>query len=474
MYDAKKDDKKGCMLGGTRGRGTKKCQDGGGGGGATHSPTTDGWTLPGASAAGIIGLVAAAPALAVTGEVMVGDWAGVECHRMPTATTPKCGGGGRRAIARFRGMRLRSGERRTLEDNDLSLIAQMDPQPWMSVDKDGHLKRLLVPRSAGSENNTIVREYIKSVFGNLGWHAEEDTFTGKTPEGVIQFTNLIFTFNPEGAATKLVMAAHHDSKWFPDYPANQFVGATDSAAPCAMLLDLAEAVTPALQARKTRLAAAAAARKNSNNDDDGWDENDDDDDFDEQEAAQTTLQFIFFDGEEAFHDWTATDSIYGSRHLAAQWESTFLPPTHAYQPLARRRMDPTPTELSTIEHLVLLDLLGAAQPRVMQWYKETGWLFNEMREADVRLRESRVGVFGADGGGAEWFSQLSFGGSIEDDQVPFIERGVNVLHVIPYPFPSVWHTINVRPILRFHTSHAQPVSSRHPQSLLAFPHLPAL
>jgi glutaminyl-peptide cyclotransferase len=26
----------------------------------------------------------------------------------------------------------------------------------------------------------------------------------------------------------------------------------------------------------------------------------------------------------------------------------------------------------------------------------------------------------------------------------FIERGVNVLHVIPYPFPSVWHTIKVR------------------------------
>jgi hypothetical protein len=27
------------------------------------------------------------------------------------------------------------------------------------------------------------------------------------------------------------------------------------------------------------------------------------------------LQIVFFDGEEAFHDWTATDSIYGSRYV---------------------------------------------------------------------------------------------------------------------------------------------------------------
>lgn len=84
----------------------------------------------------------------------------------------------------------------------------------------------------------------------------------------------------------------------------QFLGATDSAAPCAMLLDLAQAVTPALRARQTRLAQA-----NGN-------DNDDDDDDTEREAAQTTLQIVFFDGEEAFHDWTATDSIYGSRYVS--------------------------------------------------------------------------------------------------------------------------------------------------------------
>jgi glutaminyl-peptide cyclotransferase len=31
-------------------------------------------------------------------------------------------------------------------------------------------------------------------------------------------------------------------------------------------------------------------------------------------------------------------------------------------------------------------------------------------------------------------------GRVEDDHVPFLKRGVKVLHVIPLPFPEVWHT----------------------------------
>ena len=30
---------------------------------------------------------------------------------------------------------------------------------------------------------------------------------------------------------------------------------------------------------------------------------------------------MFFDGEEAFKEWTATDSIYGSTHLAEKWKN---------------------------------------------------------------------------------------------------------------------------------------------------------
>lgn len=62
-----------------------------------------------------------------------------------------------------------------------------------------------------------------------------------------------------------------------------------------MLLDLAEALNPMLDARAARLENKQATTE-------------------EEDAAQTTLQLIFFDGEEAFQDWTDTDSIYGSRY----------------------------------------------------------------------------------------------------------------------------------------------------------------
>lgn len=75
----------------------------------------------------------------------------------------------------------------------------------------------------------------------------------------------------------------------------QFVGATDSAAPCAMMLDLAEALNPLLDDRKERLL-------------DGQE--------DDEDLADTTLQLVFFDGEEAFKEWTDADSVYGARYTS--------------------------------------------------------------------------------------------------------------------------------------------------------------
>lgn len=31
---------------------------------------------------------------------------------------------------------------------------------------------------------------------------------------------------------------------------------------------------------------------------------------------------------------------------------------------------------------------------------------------------------------------------IQDDHVPFLQRGVEVLHIIPAPFPDVWHSMD--------------------------------
>lgn len=66
-------------------------------------------------------------------------------------------------------------------------------------------------------------------------------------------------------------------------------GATDSAVPCTMMINLAKVMSPQLTSLK---------------------------------EANLSLMFIFFDGEEAFRQWGPTDSIYGARHLAKKWEDT--------------------------------------------------------------------------------------------------------------------------------------------------------
>ncbi|KAF8590047.1 hypothetical protein K439DRAFT_1331249 [Ramaria rubella] len=300
-----------------------------------------------------------------------------------------------------------------------ALVAIRDPAP--SVDfsnSNSHLSKILIPRASGTENNTLVKDYLASTLRALNWQIEEDSFTDITPYGEKRFTNVIATKDPT-APRRLVLSAHFDSKYFSSFPQNQFVGATDSAAPCAILLDVAEALNPLLDQRRERL-------------DQGLE--------DDEDIAETTLQLVFFDGEEAFKDWTATDSVYGARHLAEKWDTSYIP-RHP-----KRKLMSSETQLSTIEHLVLLDLLGATNPRIRSYFLSTAWLFDSLVSAERRLGQS--GAFGTKD---TWNSKASFFvprtgqeqnyGYIEDDHVPFLRRGVNTLHVIPSPFPIVWHTL---------------------------------
>jgi len=120
-------------------------------------------------------------------------------------------------------------------------------------------------------------------------------------------------------------------------------------------------------------------------------------------------------------------------------------------PHDKRRLGLQSTELSGIEHLILLDLLGAPQPLIRSYYLETAWLFDTLRSVERRLGES--GAFEFEGSTAmapgEWVSyfqkhtKLQNVGYIGDDHVPFLRRGVSILHLIPEPFPAVWHTLEV-------------------------------
>ncbi|KAF5373571.1 hypothetical protein D9758_000826 [Tetrapyrgos nigripes] len=300
------------------------------------------------------------------------------------------------------------------------------PDPVKNLDPSNpssHLSKILIPRVSGTENNALVRNYIVSTLKALDWTIEEDGFNDTTPLGIKEFTNIIATKDPQ-ASRRVILAAHFDSKYFPHPPADQFVGATDSAAPCAMMLDLAEALNPLLEARSKRL-------------EDGVE--------DDEDVADTTLQLVFFDGEEAFVQWTDTDSIYGARHLADKWATTYIYPN------SKRRLMPQTTELGSIEHLILLDLLGASQPSIKSYFKDTAWLYNKLVDAEHRLGNSDAFVYKQDksmaaDGWKSYFRPINLNapnyGYMGDDHVPFLKLGVSILHLIAEPFPHVWHTIN--------------------------------
>lgn len=150
------------------------------------------------------------------------------------------------------------------------------------------------------------------------------------------------------------------------------------------------------------------------------------------------------------HEWEI-ESTNGPliRHLAERWSSEFI------LPLQSRKFNRVTTQLDAIEHLVLLDLLGSENAIVQSYYPSTAWLFDGLSAAEHRM--GLLGLFneamGSNAEGGEWHPWNSFfkprtsyehqWGGIQDDHIPFVQRGVNILHVIANPFPKVWHTIKV-------------------------------
>ncbi|KAG6837279.1 hypothetical protein H0H93_012284 [Arthromyces matolae] len=329
---------------------------------------------------------------------------------------------------------------RDLPELALASVSQLisNPDPVKQLDPANpasHLSKILIPRVSGTENNTLVGNYIISTLEALKWHIETDEFTEETPIGSKSFRNIIATYDPT-ASRRVILAAHYDSKYGASYPDNQFVGATDSAAPCAMMLDLAETLNPLLGKRKERLDKGILG------------------DDEDEDVIDTTLQLVFFDGEEAFVSWTATDSIYGARHvitypshLASKWESEYDSPHEK-----RRLMGMQANKLDGIEHLILLDLLGAPQPSIRSFFLDTAWLFDHLVSLESRLGDTGAFAYGeaqqmAPGKWKSYFkprqdAQINYG-FIGDDHVPFLQKGVSILHLIPEPFPSVWHTLKL-------------------------------
>nr|BAB30831.1 unnamed protein product [Mus musculus] len=264
------------------------------------------------------------------------------------------------------------------------------------------LRPLLIERYPGSPGSYSARQHIMQRIQRLQaeWVVEVDTFLSRTPYGYRSFSNIISTLNPE-AKRHLVLACHYDSKYFPRWDSRVFVGATDSAVPCAMMLELARALDKKLHSLKDVSGS----------------------------KPDLSLRLIFFDGEEAFHHWSPQDTLYGSRHLAQKMASSPHPPGSRGT-----------NQLDGMDLLVLLDLIGAANPTFPNFFPKTTRWFNRLQAIEKELYE--LGLLKDHSLERKYFQNFGYGNIIQDDHIPFLRKGVPVLHLIASPSPEVWHTMD--------------------------------
>jgi len=264
------------------------------------------------------------------------------------------------------------------------------------------LEQLLIIRSPGSDGSSIVRAALRSRLLSLGWTVETHTFTAVSPLGEkVEMTNLVASQSPK-SPRQLLIGCHIDSKRTP----LGFLGATDSAVPCALLLDLAESLGTL-----------------------------------ERSQEELGLSLVFLDGEEQLHEDTlfGPDGLYGSKEM-----STKLANTEYWVGDGPWCQSAPSTEMARIDLLLLLDLIGGPSPSFWNVIVnlETGAcdeLFSELSYIEDNLYRLCPDCLP----GPRFFYDSCTGeDDIVDDHLPFLENGLRrALHVIADPFPEVWHTM---------------------------------
>ena len=95
--------------------------------------------------------------------------------------------------------------------------------------------------------------------------------------------------------------------------------------------------------------------------------------------------------------------------------------------------------LAAIDLLVLFDLLGDSNPRVPSYFPMTHWAYTSMSKIENQLRTQGLSATARSQNWlmeGETFDSSSYKGGIEDDHIPFLHRGVEILHIIPVSSPS--------------------------------------
>lgn len=146
--------------------------------------------------------------------------------------------------------------------------------------------------------------------------------------------------------------------------------------------------------------------------------------------------FIFFDGEEAFQTWGPKDSIYGARHLAEKWHNTTKSNEYGLESseldkmvcciikLSRKDFE-TCLVFSFQDMLILLDLIGARNPKFYNYFEETKKWFNML----VAI-ESELNFHSLLTSHPRYFQRYPFPYpvQIEDDHIPFMRRSMYLMY----------------------------------------------
>ncbi len=145
-----------------------------------------------------------------------------------------------------------------------------------------HVQRLVDfgPRPAGSDALEKSRAYIEEQLRPQGWKVRRQAFTEDTPRGKTHFVNLIAQFAKQEKATSpaFLLCSHYDTKVFDTI---RFIGANDGGSSTGLLLELARVIG-------------------------------------QHPTLASKIELVFFDGEEAFEQFSGTDGLYGSRYFARQ------------------------------------------------------------------------------------------------------------------------------------------------------------
>lgn len=246
-----------------------------------------------------------------------------------------------------------------------------------------HVKHLveLGPRPAGSEALEKSRVYIIEQLHSTGWTSTRSEFSASTPRGTMTFVNLIARFGTKDkqAPAQFLLCSHYDTKTFDTV---RFVGANDGGSSTGLLIEMARvlALKPALAAK---------------------------------------VELVFFDGEEAFENFTSTDGLYGSRHFASELRKS-ANGSNSAGPAS----DSGPPA-SDLRGGILFDMIGDKSLQVTL-----------SPDSPTNLAQH---IFAA----AEALGQRAhftyFHGVITDDHTPLNEIGIPVIDLIDFDFPP-WHT----------------------------------